>query len=171
MLKYRYDPTRVRASFRHKYCQELDLPSGKPSGFEIFPITEEEINNLMGDVDCVPPLDGELTTISEWMLFGALRLKYGVNYMNPMTKQHKHLLFSNDLYQRTAEDSSKAELKRHLEELEIRMQNYIDHEIQYFNEKFLEKINHGEKSTVKTMTCMEEDFKKYFQKNVDIEDF
>ena len=91
MAKYKYDPTRVRASFRHKYCHEIDLPSGKPSGYELYPITEQEINDLMGDFDGVAPIGGELTTISEWMLWAALRIKYGINYLNPKTKQHWNL--------------------------------------------------------------------------------
>jgi len=58
-----------------------------------------------------------------------------------------------------------------MEDLEIRMQNYIDNEIQYFGEKFLDKINEGKKSAVKTMTYMEQDYKKYFDKSLDITEF
>lgn len=165
MARFKYDPTRVRAEFRRKYCRELDLPSGKPSGVEMFPITEDEINNLMGGCEFDRPHSDEHTTISEWMLWSALRLKYGINYLNP---QPKCLQVA---YERTHEESAKEDLKLHLEELELRMQNYVDHEMQYFNEKFLDKINEGQKSTVKTITCMEEDFRKYFKKNLDICDF
>jgi hypothetical protein len=165
MTRFKYDPTRVRAEFRKKYCRELDLPSGKPSGVEMFPITEDEINNLMGDCEFDRPRSDEHTTISEWMLWSALRLKYGISYLNP---QPKCLQVA---YERTYEESAKEDLKLHLEELELRMQNYVDNEMQYFNEKFLDKINEGQKSTVKTMTCMEEDFRKYFKKNLDIAEF
>lgn len=164
MLKYRYDPSRVRDSFRRKYCRELDLPSGKPSGFVLFPITEQEINDLVGDFDGAPPLDGERTTISEWMLWAGLRLKYGINYLNPTPKCLKYDVSNYDI-------ETKPEWEEKIEELEIKMQNYIDREIEYFNEKFLDKINKSKKSSVKTMTCMEEDYKKYFKENLDIPNF
>lgn len=164
-MRYKYDPSRVRSAFRKKYCRELDLPSGKPSGVELNPITEEEINKLMGDCEFNPPRSSEWVSISEWMLWSALRLKYGVNYLNP---QPKCLQVA---YERIYEESAKEDLKLHLEELELRMQNYVDNEMQHFNEKILEQINNGEKSTVKTMACMEEDFKKYFKKNLDIPEF
>ena len=141
------------------------------SGYEFFPITEQEINELLKDFDGVPPRNDEQVTISEWMLWAALRLKYGINYLNPKTKQHWNLLFSDSGYQRTAEESAKAELDRRLEELECRMQSYVDNEMEYFNEEFLDKINEGQKTSVKTMACMEEDFKKYFKKNLDIAEF
>ena len=165
MLKYRYDPSRVRASFRRKYCRELSLPSGKPSGFEVYPITKEEIETLLADFDGAPPLGGELTTISEWMLWAALRLKYGIRYLNPTPK----CLRNENVSIYDIEARPKWEEK--MEELEIRMQNYIDHEMEYFSEKFLEQLNEGKKSTLKTMTCMEEDYKKYFKNNLDISEF
>lgn len=164
MLRYRYDPSRVRASFRRKYCRELDLPSGKPSGFEIFPITEQEINDFLGDFDGAPPLDGELTTISEWMLWASLRLKYGINYLNPKPKCLDYDVSNYDI-------KTKPEWEEKIEELEIKMQNYVDHEIEYFYKKYLEKINDGQKSVVKTMACMEEDYKKYFKKELDFGGF
>lgn len=161
MLRYRYDPSRVRPEFRRKYCRELDMPSGKPSGFEIFPITEQEINDLVGDFDGAPPVRGELKTISEWMLWAALRLKYGINYLNP---KPKCLRYVNEYTVAPSADDK-------LEELEIRMQNYIDNEMKYFSEKFLDKINGGQKSAVKTMTCMEQDYKKYISHGLDIPEF
>lgn len=165
MARYKYDPTRVRESFRNKYCKTLQLPSGKMSNYDFFPITEDEINSLMADFDSTPPQNSEWTTISEWMLFSALRFKYGVNYLNPQPKS----LWRT--YERTYEKSEEEKLKLRLEEIAIRMQNYVDHEIEYFNEKYLEKINDGQKSSVKTMDCMEEDYKKYLQHGLDIPDF
>jgi len=172
MAKYKYDPTRVRVEFRRKYCKELQLPSGKMSGYELFPITEQEINELLKDFDGTPPHNDEQVTISEWMLWAALRLKYGINYLSPMSKQHRYLLLSCPTsYQRTAEESAKAELDRRFEELECRMQNYVDNEMEYFNEEFLDKINEGQKTSVKTMAYIEEDFRKYFKKNLDNVEF
>ena len=162
-MKYKYDPARVRTSFRRKYCRELDLPSGKPSGVEMFPITADEVNRLMGDCEYSAPLDGERTTISEWMLWAALRLKYGINYLHPLPKSMQW-----QTYESHYAGDPKPTIDEKLEILELKMQNYIDFEMQYFNEKFLDKINYGKKSTVKTMTCMEKDFKKYFGGALDI---
>jgi hypothetical protein len=166
MTRYKYDPARVRADFRRKYCRELDLPSGKPSGVEIYPITEDEINELMGDCESSCPKFGEHVTISEWMLWAALRLKYGINYLHPIPKSLQWQTYEPHY---TGEKEPTIDDK--LEELETKMQNYVDLEIERFNEKFLNYINDGQKSTVKTMACMEEDYKKYFKKNLDIVEF
>ena len=166
MTRFKYDPTRVRAEFRRKYCRELDLPSGKPSGIEIYPITESEVNQIMGDCEFPFPAGGEFTTISEWMLWSALRIKYGINYLHPIPK-----CLQWQTYEPHYMGEKEQTIDDKLEELEIKMQNYVDHEMQYFNEKFLNKINEGQKSAVKTMACMEEDYKKYFKKNLDIVDF
>jgi hypothetical protein len=165
-MKYKYDPSRVRSAFRRKYCRELDLPSGKPSGIEIYPITEEEINKLMGDCEYTPPRSGELTTISEWMLWAALRLKYGITYLHPLPKSMRW-----QTYESHYDGDKEPTIDEKLEILEMKMQAYVDHEVQYFNEKFLDKINEGKKSTVKTMACMEEDYKNYLKNNLDIPEF
>ena len=164
MARFKYDASRVRASFRSKFCKELDLPSGKKSGFYVFPIEEDEINRLMGNCEFNMP-DGEFETISEWMLWSALRMKYGINYLHPTSKQARWFLFGSDI----GEPAEKSDDK--LEELELRMQNYIDNEMKYFSEYFLSKINDGQKSTVKTIGCMEEDYRKYFKKTLDIPEF
>lgn len=81
----------VRRSFRHKYCGEYDLPSGKPSGYFRFPITSAEVEELTTDIS-----DDELKSSVIWQqcqnnsevrLWIALRLKYGLNYMNPIRNQ------------------------------------------------------------------------------------
>lgn len=153
MTRFKYDASRVRRDFHSKYCGEFQLPSGKPSGMYMYPISEEEINELMGGCEFDMP-KGEFQTISEWMLWSALRIKYGLGYMNPRTKQSRWFLFGPTCDEQVEQNDK-------FEELELRMQNYVDHEIEYFNEKFLEKINDGQKSTVKTMACMEQDFKKF----------
>ena len=43
--------------------------------------------------------------------------------------------------------------------------------MEYFNEEFLDKINEGQKTSVKTMAYIEEDFRKYFKKNLDNVEF
>lgn len=81
----------VRRSFRHKYCGEYDLPSGKPSGYFRFPITSAEVEELTAHIS-----DDELKSSAIWQqcqnnsevrLWIALRLKYGLNYMNPIRNQ------------------------------------------------------------------------------------
>ena len=81
----------VRRSFRHKYCGEYDLPSGKPSGYFRFPITSAEVEELTADIS-----DDELKSSAIWQqcqnnsevrLWIALRMKYGINYLAPVKWQ------------------------------------------------------------------------------------
>lgn len=81
-----FNSKQVRTAFKSHYCKELSLPSGKPSGYYIFPITDEEINELSQDLDVVEKPKRFLTW-SEWALFVALRRKYGTTYLRPKTKQ------------------------------------------------------------------------------------
>lgn len=81
----------VRRSFRHKYCGEYDLPSGKPSGYFRFPIASAEVDELTAGYT-----DEMLKSSAIWQqgknnsevrLWIALRLKYGFNYMDPIRNQ------------------------------------------------------------------------------------
>lgn len=81
----------VRRSFRHKYCGEFDLPSGKPSGYFRFPITSAEVEELTAHIS-----DDELKSSVIWQecqnnsevrLWIALRMKYGINYLAPVKWQ------------------------------------------------------------------------------------
>lgn len=94
--KLQYDPTVVRPAFRRKFCHEMTLPSGKHSGYELYPITEEEVRTLTSDytaptfveTDNVMVLfGGYFKNESEWRLWTALRVKYGTNYMKPKREQ------------------------------------------------------------------------------------
>lgn len=81
----------VRRSFRSKYCHEYELPSGGGSGFFQYPITSAEVEQLTADYS-----DDELKSAAIWQqcknnsevrLWVALRLKYGINYLNPIRNQ------------------------------------------------------------------------------------
>lgn len=83
--KLKYDPFDVRPSFRSHWCKELSLPSGKGSGYYLNPITTEEVIKLTED--CTDK-EYETTVVkqifnspSEYLMWVALRRKYGVTYM------------------------------------------------------------------------------------------
>lgn len=87
-LKSKYNPMDVRPSFRHQYCGEYDLPSGKPSGYFRFPITSAEVEQLAGGEDLGrSQAKAFCKNESELMLWVALRRKYGVNYLAPVKWQ------------------------------------------------------------------------------------
>lgn len=81
-----FNENQVRKSLKSRLCGEFVLPSGKPSGFYKFPITDEEINDIMKEFSDLEKPKGFLTW-SEWALWVALRSKYGCNYLKPK-KQH-----------------------------------------------------------------------------------
>lgn len=87
MRPLRFDPLEVRPSFRSEYCQELSLPSGKKSGRYNYPIATSEIINLIKDFttdDYEKSIAKEFCkTESEFSLWLALRLKYGITYLQP----------------------------------------------------------------------------------------
>ena len=85
--KLKFDPLEVRPSFRRHYCRELLLPSGKPSGIQIFPIATDEVDKLTSgftekDYSETIARD-ECKTESEFLLWTALRMKYGFQYLEP----------------------------------------------------------------------------------------
>ena len=88
--KLTFNSKQVRNTFKSHYCKELSLPSGKPSGYYIFPITDEEINELSQDLK-PEEKPKRFFTWSEWALFVALRRKYGLTYLHPKTKQERFL--------------------------------------------------------------------------------
>ena len=98
-----FNDNQVRKSFKSKLCKEFILPSGKPSGFYKFPITSEEINEIMKEyADVEKPK--KFFTWSEWALFVALRRKYGFNYLKP--KEQKFLPHIDTLYEEPKNDES-----------------------------------------------------------------
>ena len=80
--KLTFNRKQVRPSFVAHYCGEYTLPSGKMSGYYRFPITDEEINETCKWLDLADK-PKYFWTMSEWMLFTALRVKYGFNYLKP----------------------------------------------------------------------------------------
>lgn len=83
--KLKYNPYFVREEYRRKICGELMLPSGKPSGYELYPVTDADIYTVRSTYN-FPPKEAletaEAENVHEWMLWVAARLKYGVNYLN-----------------------------------------------------------------------------------------
>lgn len=81
-----YNPSKVRTSFRRKFCHEYQLPSGKYSGYFAYPISDDEVIAITSDYsdEEAPNYVGKtlFANISEWRLWTALRIKYGVNYMS-----------------------------------------------------------------------------------------
>lgn len=84
--RLKYDALEVRPSFKSTYCRELMLPSGKGSGWYCYPISAEEIISLTADIteqDYKNTTAKECKTISEYLMWVALRLKFGVTYLAP----------------------------------------------------------------------------------------
>lgn len=90
MTKSIFNEGAVRPKFRSHFCRELTLPSGKMSGYCLFPITTEEVVELTQDLKAEDKPKGFFTA-SEWALWTALRRKYGVTHMNPKTKQERFI--------------------------------------------------------------------------------
>lgn len=88
--KLTFNNKQVRDKIKSYYCKEFTLPSGKMSGYYMFPITEDEINSLSQDLN-IEDKPKKFLTWSEWALFVALRRKYGLNYLHPKTKQERFL--------------------------------------------------------------------------------
>lgn len=85
--KLKFDPLEVRPSFRSTFCRELVLPSGEKSGFLAYPITTEEIRALVADFTTADYESSAVHDIckteSEYAMWLALRLKYGIVYLQP----------------------------------------------------------------------------------------
>lgn len=96
----------VRLTFKHKYCRTLQLPSGGWSDYDMFPITEQEVRELTKDIKSRPK--GEWITMDEYLLWCALRLKYGINYLKP--KKQKFLSHIDRLYEMPKEESLEEKL-------------------------------------------------------------
>ena len=85
----------VRNSFKSRFCGEFILPSGKPSGYYKFPISDKEINEYMESYKNQEKPKGFFTW-SEWALWTSLRCKYGVNYLT--SKKQKFLSHIDNMY-------------------------------------------------------------------------
>lgn len=92
----------VRNSFKSRFCGEFMLPSGKPSGYYKFPISDEEINAYMENYKNQEKPKGFFTW-SEWALWTALRCKYGFNYL--AQKKQKFLSHIDNMYNEPKEEN------------------------------------------------------------------
>ncbi|MBQ2173852.1 MAG: hypothetical protein II453_01885 [Alphaproteobacteria bacterium] len=92
----------IRLSFKHKYCKTLQLPSGNWSDYDLFPIAEDEVRSLTKDLTGRPK--GPWITNDEYLLWVALRRKYGVNYLKP--KPQRFLQHIDNLYAEPQKDDS-----------------------------------------------------------------
>ena len=128
--KLTFNRKQVRPTFMTHYCGEYILPSGKPSGYYRFPITDEEINETCKWLD---PKDKpkRFWTMSEWMLFTALRVKYGFNYLKP--KPQTFLRHIDELYAEPKEENA-------LEQLENKLTSYCDFQLNEILKITLDKI-------------------------------
>lgn len=83
--KLKFDPLEVRPSFRSTFCRELMLPSGAGSGYFCYPISNAEVQKLTENFtssDYEQSVARDVCkTESEYLLWIALRLKYGVTYL------------------------------------------------------------------------------------------
>lgn len=88
--KLKYNSFYVRKEFRMHVCRELTLPSGKPSGLELFPLDDEFVQTI-ADMYASPTKETLRScgadNVHEWLLWTAGRIKYGFNYLNPTKRQ------------------------------------------------------------------------------------
>lgn len=131
--KLTFNRKQVRPSFMAHYCGEYTLPSGKMSGYYRFPITDEEINETCKWLD---PKDKpkRFWTMSEWMLFTALRVKYGFNYLKP--KPQRFLRHIDELY-------AEPKTENPIEELEEKLTSYCDFQLNEILKIALEKASNA----------------------------
>lgn len=100
--RLKYDALEVRPSFKSTFCRELMLPSGKGSGWYCYPISTKEIISLTADLteqDYKNTTAKECKTASEYLMWVALRLKFGVTYLQP---KNGWRLINDDKYEEPA---------------------------------------------------------------------
>ena len=138
--KLTFNRKQVRPSFMAHYCGEYMLPSGKPSGYYRFPITDEEINDTCQWLD-QKDKPKQFWTWSEWALFTSLRVKYGFNYLKP--KRQQFLRHIDELYAEPKEEDPN-------ENLEERTLFYCDKRMEDMLKIILDKISNAEPLRVST---------------------
>lgn len=121
--KLKYNPRFVRAEFRRMVCRELMLPSGRPSGYELRPVDEKDVE-IVNETYAAPNTDAlkqcGAENVHEWMLWVAGRIKYGSTYLQGRTQS-----FFLPEYK-----YNPIKKKNDLEELEIRMENMMDNRME-----------------------------------------
>lgn len=88
--KLKYNSYFVRPEFRRIVCRELDLPSGRPSGYELYPVDGAFVQEIASiyEAPSKAVMDScGAENVHEWLLWTAARVKYGVNYLNPKRNQ------------------------------------------------------------------------------------
>lgn len=121
--KLKYNPRFVRAEFRRAVCRELALPSGRPSGYELYPVDEKDVeivNETYSAPNTATLKQCGAENVHEWMLWVAGRIKYGATYLSG-----KKQSFFLPEYK-----YNPIEKKDDLEELEIRMENMMDNRME-----------------------------------------
>jgi hypothetical protein len=117
--KLQYNSYYVRPEFRRIVCRELDLPSGRPSGYELYPVEDEYVQKVaemyeVPDVKVMTACGAD--NIHEWLLWTAARVRYGVNYLSPKRNQ---FWLTDDMYEPIRKQENEFE-----EEL-IKLENLI----------------------------------------------
>lgn len=107
--KLKYNSYYVRPEFRRIVCRELDLPSGRPSGYELYPVDGAFVQEVAGIYD--PPAKAVMDScgaenVHEWLLWTAARVKYGINYLNPKKNQ---FWLADDMYEQIRKQQSEEE--------------------------------------------------------------
>lgn len=117
--RLKYNSYYVRPEFRRIVCRELDLPSGRPSGYELYPVEDEYVQKVAGmyeapDVKVITSCGAD--NMHEWLLWTAARVRYGVNYLSPKRNQ---FWLTDDMYEPIRKQQNEFE-----EEL-IKLENLI----------------------------------------------
>ena len=135
--RLKYNPYYVRKEFRRHVCRELMLPSGNPSGLELFPLDDEFVQTI-ADMYASPTKETLRScgadNVHEWMLWTAGRIKYGFNYLNPTKRQ---FWLNERMYGAEPEQDP-------LEEDKIKLENIVEQKLDWAVET-LQKQEKAEK--------------------------
>lgn len=88
--RLKYNSYYVRPEFRRIVCRELDLPSGRPSGYELYPVDGAFVQEIASIYEAPSKVVMDACgaeNVHEWLLWTAARVKYGVNYLSPKRNQ------------------------------------------------------------------------------------
>jgi hypothetical protein len=130
--KLQYNSYYVRPEFRRTVCRELDLPSGRPSGYELYPVDGAFVQEIASIYEA--PSKSVMSScgaenVHEWLLWTAARLKYGTNYLNPKRNQ---FWLEDDMYEPIKKQQNEFE-----EEL-IKLENIVEQRMEWLSETLTE---------------------------------
>lgn len=130
--RLKFNPYFVRAEFRRTVCGELMLPSGKPSGYFLYPVEDDFVQNIaeMYEAPTKSVLDAcGADNVHEWLLWTSARIKYGYNYL---AKKKNQFFVDPSMYEPAHEPDR-------FEEERIKMTNLVENKLDWVAETLVNK--------------------------------